>query len=163
MKENLVCYSCKNTFPRNDVVYYASNRSNTQHPYCRKCLEEKKLRDEFSDKVCQIFGIKTPGPRIWTERKRLINNYGYTDNIIINCLDYIYNVKKYKKLSESLCLINPSLVDEMLRYKKTQLVNNNRIISAMNQQTDEYIVPIAKNKEERKEKMNPDDYLFDDD
>ena len=162
MKETRVCVSCHKTFLKDDMAKYASTRSATMQWYCRKCLEEKKSREEFSDQVCRIFGIKAPGPRLWRDRANLIEKYGYTDSLIVQCLDYISNVKKFKKYAESLCLIKPKLVDEMLAYKKAQLVNNNRIISAMNQETNEYIVPIEKHKEEKKTKINPDDYLFDD-
>ena len=156
------CYGCKESFLKSSMVKIFSASGRTSQWYCPKCADEKHAREAFSDKVCQIFGIKTPGPRIWTERKRLQNTYGYTDNIIINCLDYIYNVKKMKKLSESLALIKPLMVEEMMAYQKREEFNNNKIIAAMNTEMKEYIVPLPKRKEKKKEKMNPDDYLFDD-
>lgn len=162
MKLTHKCYGCKESFRKTDMVEIFSASGQTSQWYCPKCANEKHAREAFSDKVCQIFGIKSPGPRIWTERKRLRDTYGYTDNTIIDCLDYIYTVKKMKKLSESLALIKPSMIEEMMNYKKREEFNNNKIIAAMNTEMKEYVVPLPKRKEKKKEKMNPDDYLFDD-
>lgn len=156
------CFSCKETFLTAHMSKIFSASGKTSQWYCPKCANEKHAREAFSNKVCQIFGIKSPGPRIWTERKRLQDNYGYTDDTIVNCLDYIYNVKKMKKLAESLTLVTPSMVDEMMDYRKSEEKRNKNIISAMNTELKEYIVPLQKKKIRKKEKMNPDDYLFDD-
>ena len=156
------CYGCGESFRKENMIEIFSISGKTSQWYCVKCANEKHVRDAFSDKVCQIFGLKTPGPRIWTERKRLQNTYGYTDDIIVDCLDYIYNVKKFRKLVESLALVKPSMVDEMMTYKKHQDYNNNKIITAMDTEMKEYIVPLKKKIEKKKEQLNPDDYLFDD-
>ena len=156
------CYGCGESFRKTDMIEIFSASGKTSQWYCPKCADEKHAREAFSDKVCQIFGIKAPGPRIWTERKRLRDTYGYTDNIIIDCLDYIYSIKKMKKLSESLALIKPSIIEEMMNYKKREESNNNKIIAAMNTEMKEYVVPLPKRKEKKKEKINLDDYLFDD-
>lgn len=129
------------------------------HSYCPKCFKEKQARERFSNKVCSIFGLKSPGPRIWKERERLQNTYGYTDDIIIDCLDYIYCVEKKKKLAESLCLVTPYAVKKMLRYKKTQENKASNIIRAVRTETNEYVVPIKENTTKKKESWNPDDWL----
>lgn len=129
------------------------------HSYCPKCFKEKQARERFSNKVCSIFGLKSPGPRIWKERERLQNTYGYTDDIIIDCLDYIYYVEKKKKLAESLCLVTPYAVEKMLRYKKTQENKASNIIRAVRTETNEYVVPIKENTTKKKESWNPDDWL----
>lgn len=129
------------------------------HSYCPKCFKEKQARERFSNKVCSIFGLKSPGPRIWKERERLQNTYGYTDDIIIDCLDYIYCVEKKKKSVESLCLVTPYMVEKMLQYKKMQENKASGIIRAMQTKTKEYIVPIKENTSTKKENWNPDDWL----
>ena len=116
------CYSCKEKFRREELVGYAGPNTNTIHSYCPQCLAAKEARDKFSIEVCRIFGLKAPGPRIWTERKRLQEKYGYTDDIIIECLNYLYNIKHKKKLSESLCLVSPISIDEMMRWKRYELL-----------------------------------------
>lgn len=139
------CFSCKEKFNKQELVDYASPYAKILHSYCPKCLKEKQAKDRFSDKVTLIFGIKAPGGRIWTERKRLIEKYGYTDDILIDCLDYIYKVEKKKVLAESLCLITPATVDKMRQYKREQEKQSLSLAAATNTSTQEYIVPIQEN------------------
>lgn len=161
MKTTKQCYGCKQQFLTNELVEYASPNAKLMHSYCHNCLIEKQNRDKFSNKVCSIFGIKTPGPRIWAERKRLQNTYGYTDQVIVDCLDYIYNVENMKKLSESLCLIKPDTVNRMMAYKKRMAYEATKMAQAMSTEQVEYIVPIKESKNVQKIKMNPDEWLDD--
>lgn len=154
------CYSCKQQFRKSELVDYCSINSNTLHSYCPKCLAEKQERDLFSQKVCQIFGTKSPGPQIWTERKRLREKYGYTDSIIIDCLDYIYNVEKIKKKSETLYFVTPSMIEKMRQWKREEQQKNNGIIAAYQTKYNEYIVPIKENNISNKTNWNPDDWLY---
>lgn len=155
------CYSCKEKFRREELVEYAGPNTNTTHSYCPQCLVEREARDRFSIKVCKIFGLKAPGPRIWTERKRLQDVYGYTDNIIIDCLEYIYNVEHKKKLSESLCLVTPASVDKMIKWKHREQVKGNQLAVAYQTQINEHIVPVKENTTSKKENWNPDEWLED--
>lgn len=131
MKTTLQCFNCKQQFLRNDLIEHAAPRAKTYHRYCSKCLKEQLEREKFSEKVCNIFGIKAPGPRIWAERKRIMQQYGYTDQTIIDCLEYVYNVEKARKQSESLCLVNPPTVEKMLKYKKCKEYEENKLASAL--------------------------------
>ena len=153
------CCECKKVFLREELIDYAGPAANTTKTYCKKCLEEKQGRDQFSIKVCQIFGLKKPGPRIWTERKRLRETYGYTDDIIVNCLDYIYNIEHKKKLAESLCLITPMLVDKMLKWRRNTSTKASMIAAAYQTKINEQIVPIKENIPSKKENWNPDEWL----
>lgn len=162
MKLTRKCFGCKQDFRKTELIQYASVNAQTAQWYCQNCLKEKQDREKFSNKVCNIFGIKTPGPRIWTERKRLIDTYGYTDDLIIDCLDYIYNVEQKKKISETLALVNPSSMDKMLQWKRVQNNKAQSIINAItNTQITEYVVPIkeAQEKEIDLELLNADDFL----
>lgn len=157
------CFECKQIFRKTELIDYASPAATVTHSYCPKCLIEKQERDNFAIKVCQIFGIKAPGPRIWTERKRLKEQFGYTDQTIIDCLEYIYNVKKLNKLTDSLCLVKPPMVEQMLQYKHNIEYKNNNIINAMNMETKEHIVPTnIKQESIKSNNWNPDDWLDDD-
>lgn len=153
------CFVCKEKFRREELIDYAAIGTKTMHSYCPKCFKEKKNKERFSDKVCSIFGLNSPGARIWTERERLQKTYGYTDDIIIDCLDYIYNVEKQRKTVKSLCLVTPPMVEKMLQYKKSQENKASGIIRAMQTKTNEYIVPIKENKTKEKEIWDPDDWL----
>lgn len=156
------CSGCKENFRKTELVEYFSASGKTSNWYCPKCLEEKQSRERFMVKICEIFGVKSPGPRIWTERKRLIDKYGYTDNTIIDCLEYLYNIEKKDKFAESLCLINPISVEKMMQYKKLQQAKANSLIQAMKQETIAHLVPIKQNENKEKEFMNPDEWLKDD-
>lgn len=161
MQLTKTCYGCKEKFRKEELIEYASAAATIPHWYCSKCLKEKQDREHFSDKVCQIFGIKSPGPRIWTERKRLKETYGYTDDTIIDCLDYIYNVRHYKKLSESLSLITPKMVYAMKAYKGGQAAQAGALIAAMKQPIEKVEVIIEENTTSNKANRNFDDYLLD--
>lgn len=156
------CFSCKEEFRKEELIDYAGPRAKNMQSYCKTCLKEKQARDNFSEKVCIIFGIKMPGPRIWTERKRLIDTFGYTDDTIIDCLEYIYNVKNYKKLAESLCLVKPEMVDEMMRYKKSQDNAGGKFVNAVTKKIGEtWHMSVQKEKKKVSKIINIDDYLDD--
>lgn len=151
------CYGCKQQFRKTELIDYASPAAKIPHSYCPKCLKEKQERERFADKVCNIFGIKSPGPRIWTERKRIKDQYGYTDNVIIDCLDYIYNVEKHKGYAESLYLVTPPMVEKMRAYQKQR---DEVVISPQNK-IAEYIAPVRENLPKKPKLMNLDDFLDD--
>lgn len=125
------CFKCKEVFRNEDMIEYSSPRSNTKHWFCKKCGDEQVQRDKFNDKVCSLFGIKLPGSQIWTQRKNLINTYGYTDEIIIDCLDYVYNIEGLKKLKPTLGLVTPSNVEKMMKYKRLQQAKSMNLARAM--------------------------------
>ena len=141
MRKVKQCYGCKVQFRREELIDYAAPGTKTMHSYCAKCSGEKHAREAFANKVCTIFGLKSPGPRIWKERERLQNNYGYTD--------------------ESLCLVQPYMVEKMMRYKATKEHEAANIARAAQTEVKEYIVPIKENTNVKKESWNPDDWLED--
>lgn len=155
------CCKCHTVDLKNNMI-----STNGKAPfYCQKCHNEKIARAAFSDKVCHIFGLKMPGPRIWTERARIIEKYGYTDQIIIDCLDYIYNIENKKKLAESLCLVTPANVEKMLKYKRQQDFKENRIVDAIiDGINDKREIPRVKLRENTKTKKkttwDDENYLF---
>lgn len=115
MARALKCYgTCGNKYPKEELINYKGNN------YCFKCHKEKLMREKFAQKVCDIFKIKAPGPRIWAERKRIQETFGFTDETLIMTLEYIFNVKQVKYLSESLCKINAKTVDEALTYWRVE-------------------------------------------
>lgn len=163
MKLTRLCSGCKESFRKTELVEYFSASGKTSNWYCPKCLEEKQARERFSNKVCQIFGLKTPGPVIWTQRKRIMSEYGYTDDTIIDCLDYVYNVMKIKKLSESLYFVKPEMVEKMRVWKNQQSVKAGSIAAAVaNTEMKTYIVPVRENTHKKKE-IDISEGVFDDD
>lgn len=162
MKVTATCHDCKEVFRKEEMIQYASPTGKTLYWYCHNCYEERMARERFSRKVCEIFQLKSPGPRIWTERKRLRNNYGYTDDTIVDCLEYIYEVEKKDKLAESLALVTPRYVAAMKTWKAQQKALGGRLIAASQTTTvEKRIVNIPEPKSVKKE-INLDDGLYDD-
>lgn len=161
MRKTYKCHNCHEVFRAEEMIEYTSLGSKTSYRYCKKCYEIQKNREEFSNKVCEIFGLKRPNSQIWSQRKYLINTYGYTDNTIIDCLDYIYNVEKFKKQKITLGLVNPISVEKMMKYKRAQQQKANTIARAFSaQETKEYVVNVRENiKKNDDEDLNPDNWL----
>jgi len=154
------CHGCGQDIHKDEMIQYSSVTGKTTYWYCKECYEEKMARERFQIKVCQIFGIKAPGPLIWTQRKRLRDEYGYTDDAIVDCLDYIYNVEHMKKLKESLGLVNPKSMAKMKVWRADKKARAGSIAAAIaNTETKEYIVPIQENRKKKKE-INLDDALL---
>ena len=155
------CSGCKQSFRKDELIQYASASGKTLLWYCHNCYDEKLAREKFQNKICQIFGLKSPGPIIWTQRKNLQNKYGYTDDTIIDCLDYVYNVKHMKKLSESLALVNPHNIHEMKAWQASQRAKAGSLAAAIaNTEMKEYIPPVRESTVKKKE-INLDDALLD--
>ena len=154
------CHGCGQDIHKDEMIQYSTVSGKTSYWFCKDCYEEKMARERFQIKVCQIFGIKSPGPLIWTQRKRLRDTYGYTDDAIVDCLDYIYNVEHMKKLKESLGLVNPKSMANMKAWRADKKTRAGSIAAAIaNTETKEYIVPIKENKKKKKE-INLDDALL---
>ena len=154
------CFGCKQDIHKDEMIQYSSVTGKTTHWFCKSCYEEKLARERFQLKVCSIFGIKSPGPLIWTQRKKLQEVYGYTDDAIIDCLEYIYEVKKMNKLKESLGLVGPRSMSEMKQWRAQKKAQAGVIAAAIaNMETKEYVVPIKENTR-KKEEINLDDALL---
>ena len=149
------CFGCKEIFRTEEMINY-----NNQW-YCKKCHEEKLSREYFSAQVCRIFGIKAPGPKIWTERKRIVEKYGYTDKTIIDCLEYAYNVEHIQKKSTTLYFVSPPMIEKMKAYKRIEQSKAISLAQATNQEVYEHIVPIKENKKNQKKTYDPDEWLGD--
>ncbi len=141
-RSTLKCFECKKVFNAEALIKYTPITAATGHYYCPDCLKEKQAREQFVIVVCKIFGLKSPGPRIWAERKRIKEKLGYTDEVIIDCLKYLYEECKVKKLADSLYLINPQNIEKMQQWKKVRAQEGYKIARAINTEMEEYIVPI---------------------
>lgn len=123
MGKLVICPLCKASNDKNRVLsYIIGNRY-----YCKECYDkqsavnaEKNRVDQenkrFADEVCKIFGMKGPGPLIYTQRKRL-RDEGYTDDEILFTLKYIFDTKKVSKNKATLGLV-PYYIADALKKKK---------------------------------------------
>lgn len=162
MKITRKCAGCGESIRKDEMIQYASPSGKTLQWYCKPCYEEKLARERFSKKVCAIFQLQSPGPMIWTQRKNLRNKYGYTDDAIVDCLEYIYEIKKVAKLAESLGLVTPYNMSEMKKWRAQQRALGGRLLAANNiTEVEEKIVSIPESKSAKKE-ISLDDGLYDD-
>lgn len=156
------CKGCGQDIRKEEMIQYFTPSGKTSYWFCKDCYEDKISREKFQNKVCEIFGIKTPGPLIWTQRKRLKDTYGYTDDAIIDCLDYIYNVEHMNKLKESLGLVNPRSMNNMKAWRADKKARASSLVASIaTMETKEYIVPIQEKKKKVKQEINLDDALLD--
>jgi len=155
-----VCCKCKQVGLVGDMI-----SSDGKAPwYCKKCHEEKLAKSLFEETVCKIFNVKKPGGYVWKQRNQIIETYGYTDQIIIDTLNYIYNIKGYKPLATSICLVKPPMVEEMLQYKRAKDNKENKIINAIIEGTKKEDFPQIKIREKtqpkRKTTWDDENFLF---
>ena len=148
----LTCYGCKSKFPENDLIKY-STRGGTFYNYCSECYKEKKEKERFSEFVCSLFGLKLPGAKIYSQRKRLIEA-GYTDDTIIVTLDYLYNVCKTDKKIAGLGLVTPENISKAKEYFRKLEAKEQRMIEAVNKQEihTKYVSNGEAKREEKKKK-----------
>lgn len=161
-KSTLKCHECKEVFRREELISYCSPNAKTSFNYCPKCYEAKIARENFSNTVCKIFGLKAPGPRIWKERERIQQTYGYTDETICDCLRYVYEVNKAKKLSESLCLVTPTNVEKMTQLKRSQQYQRGLLNEAAKKEYKIEYIEVRENDSEKQVELNDLDELLND-
>lgn len=146
------CWKCHDNFRKDELIDYCAPGYKTYHSYCRKCLKEQQDFDALKLKIVSIFGNDQKlWPRIMKDRKRIIMQYGYTDNTISDCLDYLYNVLKLKVLSKSLCLVTPTNVEKMKQYKRQQSTAAGQLAAAAAIEIVEKPVSIRENIDEEQE------------
>ena len=146
------CWKCHDNFRKDELIDYCAPGYKTFHSYCKKCLKEQQDFDALKFKIVSIFGNDQKlWPRIMKDRKRLIIQYGYTDNTISDCLDYLYNVLKLKVLSKSLCLVTPTNVEKMKQYKRQQSAAAGQLAAAAAIEIIEKPVSIRENIDEEQE------------
>lgn len=154
----LVCTSCKNRFYRNDLIPYKGLN------YCQDCYAAKLAREKFSEEICSLFGIMTPGPRIWKQRKDMIAQYNYTDDMIILAIKYAKYVKKMQDFGYSIG-IAPYVMDEAIKYYNYSPENPTPVIEEETRQpveepeTTPIQVAVKKEKKKKQVELDPDAFL----
>lgn len=158
LSPTLTCCACHEKFPREQIIYYGSQEN--QLKYCPECYTEKREREVFFNFICELFGIKAPGPKIYSQRKKLKEQYGFTDKTIMQTLEYLFKVKKFNKSFESLGLVNPQTVDEAKKYYDKLKIEQEKLQEAEKTRVRELIIPVKK-KERKVELLDINDFLED--
>lgn len=159
MARLIKCFKCKELFLPTELTSYAAPYAKVMHNYCAKCLIEKQQNDLFRIKVASIFGDNADWSAISKQRTNLITKYGYTDTVIADCLDYLYRIKKKKIERYDLIGVNVYSINEMKKYKRSQLMSVGTITAAAKTQIKEYNVSTEENKVKPKDTWNLDDWL----
>lgn len=126
-KRTLKCSKCKASFLKEEIIKYKDIN------FCIDCYNKKLKSDEFVEEVCRIFNIISPGPRIYNDRKRLMAK-GFTDDMIILTLKYVYNVQKVKPTVIGLGLVTLDNYIKAKSYQDKILTKQNNIVEAVNNQ-----------------------------
>lgn len=139
-------------FKKENLVEYFTASGKTSYILCPDCLAKKLEREKFQDTICEILGIRSPGPRIWAQRKRLSDKYGYTDETIVECLRFLHDVKHYEFNRETLGLVAPWSIEEMNKWKKAQQAKASSIAASIStMETHEYLAPVCENTSSKKQ------------
>lgn len=103
------CNDCKKRFKNSELIAVGSQL------YCNECVKPARHREQFQKYVCWLFGIKAPGPLLWSQRKTFMDKYKYTDRDICDTLKYIYEIKGQYRSPVTLGLV-PSNYEEAKEY-----------------------------------------------
>lgn len=132
------CFECKWNVTADDAVL---DDGKHYHPKCYALVLDRR---NFVEYVCKLFGLKSPGPVIYSQRKNFMEKYGYTDAGMLKTLQYLYDIKKTKTTNakERIGLI-PFAYDEAQAYfedeaKKKQEIAQ-KMVEAIEQQKIEII------------------------
>ncbi len=143
VSKSAVCKTCHKRLNKQEMVFYIDGY------YCPKCYQERISRETFSRYVCELFNLKAPGPRIWKQRKRLREKYGYDDETIILTLDYLFFVEKRKFIEETIGLVAPWSVERARKWSEET-------------KRDTWLLEVAKRKSDavlKKEKVSVQDVV----
>lgn len=99
--------------------------------YHPNCLEQQEKRTELLNYICMLFGLKKPGPIVFSQLKRFTQGYGYTYDGILKALKYHYEIKHgdKEKANEAIGIVG-FVYDEAQRYytfikqKQAQIISD---------------------------------------
>jgi hypothetical protein len=87
-KTSVKCNLCGAQVEKLEGVNY---KDKWYHHHCHDLVLDK---EELMTYICRVFGLKAPGPKVYSQRKNFIEKYGYTDRGMLNALKYHYEVQK---------------------------------------------------------------------
>ena len=158
LQDLLTCAECSKQkrdikkYPRGEIIEHNGRK------LCPACYKQAVENEKFRIFICELFGVKSPGPKIYTQRKRLKEEYGFTDETIMRTLEYIFRVKKKNKSFESLGLVTPAMVEEAHQYHLKQKALE-KVVNLDEIKIKRHIVPIKE--AERKKNLLSYDFLED--
>ena len=157
------CFECKMNILSDDAVGVDA------HYYHPKCYAAVLDRKNLMAYICQLFGLKAPGPVIYSQRKTFTEKYKYTDAGMLKTLKYLYEVQKTKidGAKERIGLI-PYAYNEAQEYFAKEERAKKEIAQKMadaiaNQKTEIIYVKNIRREEKKKDFIDPASILLMDD
>ena len=157
------CFECKENVLADDAV---KADGHCFHPKCYGIVLDKKNLMAY---ICKLFGLKSPGPVIYSQRKTFMEKYKYTDAGMLKTLQYLYEVQKTKieGAKERIGLI-PYAYDEAQEYFKKEGIKKQEIARKMadaiaNQKTEIIYIKNIRKEEPKKDFIDPASILQMDD
>lgn len=125
--------------------------------YHTTCLQKYLDREKLLKYVCELFGLKGPGPIIYSQLKNfLLKNPHYTYNGILLSLQYFYGVKKNstRKANEGIGIV-PYVYDEAQNYYKKINSQQEKFKNTVEKQLNNppEIIVVRKEKKEKSKKI----------
>ncbi len=120
------------------------------------CAEKQKDKDDLVEYICRLFGLKRPGPTVYSQLKNFMEKYShYTFKGVKNALIYFYEVQKNStKNSKQGIGIVPYIYDEAFQYFSKLGNKQNKIKESLNKQLDKEVQVIkATEKKETNKKF----------
>lgn len=154
-----VCFKCKERFPAAEMIGYKEKH------FCSECYQKVRDNEVFSNFICELFGLISPGPRIWAEKVRL-EKKGCSTLTMMRTLDYVYNVEqlpKPAKMHESIYLVNPENIAKAKEYYRKKEEEQKMAIEAAKVKKEKiYHVPIKENTSNNSKLIDMDAILNED-
>lgn len=124
------CALCGGSVDKTIAIEY---KDKNYHPPCYNATVEK---DQLYGYICQLFGLKSPGPTIFSQINGFFTKYkGWTYRGIYNSLVYFYEVKKgSKERANSAIGIVPYVYDEAQEYFANLKAKQSRIQQTLTNQ-----------------------------
>lgn len=121
--------------------------------YHADCCKKQKDRDELISYICNLFGLKKPGPVVYSQLKRFVEVQKYTYEGILHSLQYFYDVKKGSKQKANQAIgIVPYVYDEAQDYYTKLSYKQDKVAEVVSKQMEKTPVVIRVKKQEIKEK-----------
>ena len=121
--------------------------------YHSDCAQLQIEKEELMDYICFLFGLKAPGPVVYSQLKNFLAK-GYTYQGILYSLKYFYDIKKnsLKKSNQAIGIV-PYVYDEAQEYYKNMAEKQNQLKEVIAEQMQKAPVMIKIKKQPKKEKL----------
>ena len=122
--------------------------------YHADCLESQLSKEELTASMCELFSLKAPGPRMYTQIKTFLDkDPHYTYKGIKQALVYFYEVQKkpIDKANQGIGIV-PYVYDSAQEYYNSITMRQERVATALSSSLSIESQEIVVKKQEKKKK-----------